>query len=338
MPARDLLAKLDIRRIVTDGDMDGLMAAAVLRHGWPDAEVIFSHPAEIRSGYLDAVIDEHTAICDLPFHSACGLYIDHHATNKPTAEQRQVFEARGGQVHWMEADSAARVAFELFQPIFDLGALAPLMDMVDRLDSGKISHEEFLSDHPVIWLSRTVSASYPEYTHGLLEKLVAGDDLESIMEDASVAVRIAAKRVEQEGVRALLEVDSQVIDRLAIARLDETGFRTNGFLVTAHFGVDCDACMIIHGNVDGKIGESDRWPLSASFYTNSFLHSEGGIFDLTRLATLLDSSGGGHRNACGCRLVPLDEEGNPVDRAVEPADVQRNIDAWMAIWAQRKSD
>jgi single-stranded DNA-specific DHH superfamily exonuclease len=44
MPARDLLAKLDIRRIVTDGDMDGLMAAAVLRHGWPDAEVIFSHP------------------------------------------------------------------------------------------------------------------------------------------------------------------------------------------------------------------------------------------------------------------------------------------------------
>lgn len=337
MPARDLLAKLDIRRIVTDGDMDGLMAAAVLRHGWPEAEVIFSHPAEIRSGYLDSLIDEHTAICDLPFHPACGLYIDHHATNKPTEEQRGVFEARGGHVHWMEADSAARVAFELFQPIFDLGALAPLMDMVDRLDSGRISHEEFLSDHPVIWLSRTVSASYPEYTHGLLEKLVAGEELSSIMADPSVKARIANKRLEQENVRALLGDGSKVHDRLAIARIDETGFRTNGYLVTAHYGEECDACLIIHGNVDGRIGESDGWPLSASFYTNSFLHSEGGIFDLTRMATLLDTSGGGHRNACGCRLVALDDEGQLEEREVGAADVQRNIDAWMDVWAQRTS-
>ncbi len=337
MPPRDMLAKLDIKRIVTDGDMDGLMAAAVLRHGWPEAEVIFSHPAEIRSGYLDSLIDEHTAICDLPFHPACGLYIDHHATNKPTEEQREVFEARGGHVHWMEADSAARVAFELFRSVFDLGALAPLMDMVDRLDSGKISHEEFLSDHPVIWLSRTVSASYPEYTHGLLEKLVAGEDLSSIMADPSVKERIADKRLEQENVRALLEVSSKVHDRLAVARIDGTGFRTNGYLVTAHFGEECDACMIIHGNVDGKIGESDGWPLSASFYTNSFLHSDGGIFDLTQLATLLDSSGGGHRNACGCRLVALDDEGHLEEREVEAADVQRNIDAWMDVWAQRTS-
>ncbi len=337
MPARDLLAKLDIRRIVTDGDMDGLMAAAVLRHGWPEAEVIFSHPAEIRSGYLDSLIDEHTAICDLPFHPACGLYIDHHATNKPTEEQRGVFEARGGHVHWMEADSAARVAFELFQPIFDLGALAPLMDMVDRLDSGRISHEEFLSDHPVIWLSRTVSASYPEYTHGLLEKLVAGEELSSIMADPSVKARIANKRLEQENVRALLGDGSKVHDRLAIARIDETGFRTNGYLVTAHYGEECDACLIIHGNVDSRIGESDGWPLSASFYTNSFLHSEGGIFDLTRMATLLDTSGGGHRNACGCRLVALDDEGQLEEREVGAADVQRNIDAWMDVWAQRTS-
>jgi hypothetical protein len=211
------------------------------------------------------------------------------------------------------------------------------MDMVDRLDSGRISHEEFLSDHPVIWLSRTVSASYPEYTHGLLEKLVAGEELSSIMADPSVKARIAVKRLEQENVRALLEVNSKVYDRLAVARIDGTGFRTNGYLVTAHFGEECDACMIIHGNVDGKIGESDGWPLSASFYTNSFLHSEGGIFDLTQLATLLDSSGGGHQNACGCRLVALDDEGHQEEREVEAADVQRNIDAWMDVWAQRTS-
>ena len=35
MAPRTLLDRLDIRRIVADGDLDGLVAAAVLRIAWP---------------------------------------------------------------------------------------------------------------------------------------------------------------------------------------------------------------------------------------------------------------------------------------------------------------
>ena len=95
------------------------------------------------------------------------------------------------------------------------------------------------------------------------------------------------------------------------------------------------SCMIIHGHVDGKIGDQGRWPLSASFYTNSFVHEEGGIFDLTRLACAFDIDGGGHANACGCRIQPLSEEGAIEARAVTVGDIQRNIDAWLADWSSR---
>ena len=103
---------LRIRRIIADGDMDGLFAAVVLRSRFPDAEIRFSHPAEIRAGILDHIIDRNTAICDLPFHPACGLYLDHHATNRPSAEVEAKFISAGGLCIWQDKPSAARVAWD----------------------------------------------------------------------------------------------------------------------------------------------------------------------------------------------------------------------------------
>ncbi len=43
------LAGIEIERIVTDGDLDGVMTAAILRRLWPDVEIVFSNPGAIRS-------------------------------------------------------------------------------------------------------------------------------------------------------------------------------------------------------------------------------------------------------------------------------------------------
>ena len=74
-------------KIVADSDFDGLCGAAILKKFNPDAEVIFSHAALIRSGSFDGLIDSKTAIVDLPFHENCGWYLDHHQTNKPSTEE-----------------------------------------------------------------------------------------------------------------------------------------------------------------------------------------------------------------------------------------------------------
>jgi len=333
---------LKIRRIVADGDMDGLVSAAVIRNKWPDAEVIWSHPAEIRAGLLDTVIGLDTAVLDLPFHAACGLWIDHHQTNRPTAEIRQTHENKGGVIHWSERDSAARVAFEAFSSEVDLSGFDAWLPMLDALDGGKVSLNDFLSDDPIVWISRTVSKTDPEYCELLLNAVLSGISPERVAALPEVATRIAEKRVKTERMKELISNKSEVVDRLAIVRLDQEGVRTNGYLVTAHFGEEIDACCIVHGYVDGSLENAERWPISASFYTNSFLHHDGGIFDLTRLAQSFDIDGGGHANACGCRIQAIGAGTTVKDgisavekRGLTPEDIERNLRAWLEEWAIR---
>ncbi|GIS44084.1 MAG: hypothetical protein Ct9H90mP16_11540 [Candidatus Poseidoniales archaeon] len=166
--------EIQIQRVVADGDLDGLLSAAILKRVWNDAEVRFSHPAEIRRGDVDEFIHEKTAVVDLPFHPNCGLHIDHHLTNKPTELQLLEADERGCKIIWDSALSAARVCFDTFREIVDLTDIEQWMDMVDKLDGGKISREEFLSNHPIVWIGRIMDASEPELCALLLTEITGG--------------------------------------------------------------------------------------------------------------------------------------------------------------------
>ena len=208
------------------------------------------------------------------------------------------------------------------------------MEMVDKLDGGKISREEFLSDHPIVWIGRTIDATDVEYCQSLLQHIIDGMSPSELVNIPSVAEKIASSKDEFRRLHSMLEEYSTIVDRIAIVRLEDKGIRTNGYLVTAYFGDKCDACMIVHGYHDPG-GDVERWPLSTSFYTNSFLHKDGGLFDLTQLATAFDPDGGGHANACGCRIQPLTKDLQREDRVVVASDIERNIEAWMTKWAGR---
>ena len=320
-------SNLEIRRIVTDNDLDGVVTAAILGRWWADAEVVFGHPGELRAGLFDDLIDEWTAVCDLPMHPKCGLSIDHHQSNRPGDNESRAM------VVWKDAPSAARIAYELFHKVIDLSDLEDLLDWVDKLDSGSISHEEFLSHAPAVWLSRIVDSG-EEVTAWVLEQLKSGVTIEEILADSRISKLVTEKEGELENLNEIILSNMRIQDRIAVVRLDGSGIRSNGYHVTAVGGDRCDACMIIHGDVGADFGDSDKYPVSASFYTNSFLHRRGGIYDLTALATIFDSNGGGHANACGCRIQPI-EDGNVVDRDVSEDDIEKNISEWLKMWSKR---
>ena len=324
--------EIQIQRVVADGDLDGLLSAAILKRVWNDAEVRFSHPAEIRRGDVDEFIHEKTAVVDLPFHPNCGLHIDHHLTNKPTELQLLEADERGCKIIWDSALSAARVCFDTFREIVDLADIEQWMDMVDKLDGGKISREEFLSNHPIVWIGRIMDASEPELCALLLTEITGGASPDALMHVEEIHEKVRMAKDEFSRLQSMVDGCSEIVDRMAIVRLDGKGVRTNGYLITAHFGELCDACIIVHGNAAPS---EHQWPLSASFYSNSFLHKEGGLFDLTTLATAFDVDGGGHANACGCRIQPLSSAGEVEHRAVNVDDVERNIEAWMQAWNHR---
>jgi len=324
--------EIQIQRIVADGDLDGLLSAAILKRVWVGAEVQFSHPAEIRRGDLDEFIDGLTAVVDLPFHPNCGLHIDHHLTNKLTEAQLIEAEARGCKIIWDSALSAARVCYDTFREIVDLSDIGQWMEMVDKLDGGKISREEFLSNHPIVWIGRIMDASDIELCTMLLTEITDGIAPDELINIEAVSNKVRVAKDEFSRLKSMIDSCSEVVDRMAILRLDGKGVRTNGYLITAHFGERCDACIIIHGDVAPR---KEQWPLSASFYSNSFLHKSGGLFDLTVLATAFDKDGGGHANACGCRIQPLSESGEVENREVEVDDIERNLETWIHTWGNR---
>ena len=322
----------EVHRIVADADLDGLCAAAILQRALPETEVVFAHPALVRSGHLDHVIDRGTVIVDLPFHPGCGWYVDHHLTNRPDAAAAAAFEAAGGRLDWAAAPSAARVAHDLVAPLSDLQHMENLMPFVDAIDSGGIERDVFLADGPLVRLARCLGTSQAEFMHHVLALLVEGADEVSLVEDFDVAKRLAAAAQDRQAAFEAVRARTTVVDRLAICRMEGRPQRASGYLVTAHVGAEADACCVIHGCVDGAVERDDRPPLSASFYANSFYDGRRRV-DLSRLATLLDETGGGHANACGCRVQAIDAAGAPEARPVEAGDVERNLEQWLALWA-----
>lgn len=320
-----------IVRVVADSDLDGLMAAAVLKASKPEIKVHFAHPALLRSGTLDHLIDRQTAICDLPFHEDCGLYLDHHLTNRPTPAQEAEFEKAGGICHWRDTPSAARAAFDLMKDELDLSHLEEVMPIVDALDSGGISLEEFMEDGPIIRLSRSLSMSDPEHMQQVMQQFASGIELEAILE--SHKNRLDNLKQERETMATIVRDRTKIIDGLAICDLSETGYRSNGYLVTALAGSEALACCVIHGYMDGSIEDVNRPALGASFYANSF-RGESNPYDLSILATLLDETGGGHANACGCRIQPSDgSKGKLVQ-----GDKDFNLQMWMKKWSNRDEE
>lgn len=319
-----------IVRVVADSDLDGLMAAAVLKASKPELEVHFAHPALLRAGKLDHLIDRETAICDLPFHQGCGLYLDHHFTNRPDSVQQEEFEAAGGVCHWRDTPSAARVAYDLMKDRLDLSHLEEIMPIVDALDSGGITLEDFMNDGPVIRLSRSLSISDPDHMQVVLNQFSTGVALDEILK--SHKSRLEALRDDRKLQEKFVQERIHIVDELAICDLSDTGVRTNGYLVTALAGPEAIACCIIHGYTDGSIENPNRQALGASFYANSF-RGEENQYDLSLLATLLDETGGGHANACGCRIQPA----GGLMRPVKESDKDYNLNKWLELWANRNS-
>lgn len=310
-------------RIIADSDLDGLCAAAVLKSYNPKAEVIFSHAALVRSGKIDDLITPSTAMVDLPFHPNCGWYLDHHQTNRPTKEEENEFLKSGGICNWQAAPSAARVAYDLLSPIIDLSHLEEIMPIVDALDSGKITLEEFIADSPVIQLSRTLSLREEKYMQEVLQLFAAKKSISEILSNELVSNHIDRVASERKDIEDYISKNTMIIDRLAVCRLDNSGFHSNGYLVTAWAGERADACCIVHGYQDGSLDNPNRPPLSASFYANSFLENGQDRYDLSRMATALDPSGGGHVNACGCR--------------VQPPGIDSNLEHWLDMWDNRET-
>ena len=113
----------------------------------------------------------------------------------------------------------------------------------------------------MVWLGRIIGGN-DVISLEILEALSRGDSVEEILSSENISPIVAEKQEYLTRANTIIAERLEVVDRLAVVRLEDMSVRSNGYRVTALAGDDCDACMVIHGDVGAGFGEEDRYPVS----------------------------------------------------------------------------
>lgn len=197
-------------RIVTRPDFDGVVCASLLRDAlrlsdpvvWLEPDEVGSSPPRVRPGDV---------LANLPWHPACSLWFDHHATHRVEPPPPGLFRL---------SPSAARNVFDYFAGRFSRDHTA-LVAWADRIDAAELSCEEIL--HPErclpLWVSLTVSAERPQrevyWDH--LARLLSEGGIAAAAEDPRVRAACREVLVEMRGYEARLRACTRQVGPVAVS-------------------------------------------------------------------------------------------------------------------------
>jgi hypothetical protein len=280
-------------RLVTRGDLDGLVCAILISLHERIDSIVLIHPQDITDGRMEIGGDD--IIANLPYHPSCAMWFDHHPhTATPTARPRDfkgVFAA---------APSAARLVYDYYGGAAKMPHYAELVQETDRLDAANLLPQDVTDPQGYILLGFTIDGrtgigAFEEYFHTLVGLFMHRMPLDKVLAHPDVAARVALLRQQDGAFRDALNWYSHTDHNVVI-----TDFRQleqvpvgNRFLVYA---------LYPEVNVSIRL----QWGPQKRFQMLTLGHS---IFnrscrtDVGELAARY--GGGGHR---GAGSVPLMED------------------------------
>ncbi len=197
-------------RIVTHGDFDGIVSAAIASAALGCDTFVFTGPNAIARAEIS--VGPRDVVCDLPYPLECGLWFDHHPGNREALALRGIDPAGiPGRLDETKR-SAARVVFEYFtgQGVALPAPLSGTVDEADTIDSFDYrTIEEWRRETPGRLVDMSLKAWLPsprEHTKllALLVRLVREKPLADIAADPEIAPRIARYREEEKRMIDLL--------------------------------------------------------------------------------------------------------------------------------------
>jgi hypothetical protein len=279
-------------RVLTRGDLDGLTSSVLLSMAEKVTEIRFAHPKDVQDGKVPC--DAEDIVVNLPFVKGCGLWFDHHVSEKGKLDHQGAFKGR-----FDVAPSAARVVYDHYkthQKAFD--KFDDLLKATDALDSAQLSMDDVTSPKGWILLGYTLDPrtglgpEFQKYFRWLVE-YAKEVSLEKILQHPEVKKR--ADRVLQETAdHKLLLMQKSKLDGPVIIT-DFRGVKDapvgNRFLVYA---------LHPKGNVEirifaGKGGLTVNCAIGHSIFNRT---SKVNIGELCA-----SYGGGGHQGAGTCQLA-----------------------------------
>lgn len=135
-------------RLLTRSDFDGLASAVLLVEQGIVDEYKFVHPKDVQDGKVEVTAND--VMANIPYVSGCGLWFDHHASE----EERLELEKLEFDGDCRPAPSAAQVIWDYYGGEKTFGKhLLPLLEAVNKSDSGNLTQDEILNPKDWILLS-----------------------------------------------------------------------------------------------------------------------------------------------------------------------------------------
>jgi hypothetical protein len=286
-------------RLVTRGDVDGLMCAVLLKAAEIVDTYVQAHPKEMQDGTVAVTADD--IVCNLPYAPGCGMWFDHHSSESTPARRPESFEGC-----YALAPSAARLVYEYFVDDHpNLERFAPLLDVVDRFDSAQLTREDVLRPSPAMLLiylldprtglgyHHSFRISNRQMTQ-MMPDLLLESSPEKILAMPDVQERVVYYRQTEEQALSLLGAHTRIDGNVLITdlRAVEEIPPANRFLVYTLPGAESTNVSVRLSMVKG----ADK--VSFQVAHNIFNRTARG--DVGALMTRY--GGGGHRGAGTCQI------------------------------------
>ncbi len=289
-------------RLVTRGDMDGLVSAVLITTMEDVNSLELIHPQDITDNKFE--VREGDILANLPYHPNCSLWFDHHELTDSNRKPPKVFKGRHAIL-----PSVARVVYEYYRSE-KLKHFEPLIAETDRFDSAQLTIEDISDPRGAILLGFTID---PRTGFGIdkdffmtLVELLKTSAIDDVLRTPEVARRV---NIYLENDFKFLQVlnDHTRIDTNVII----TDFRKltsipvgNRFLIYTLYP-EC--------NVSVRIQWGPRRKFVATTIGHSILNRTCKT-DIGRLCS--EYGGGGHKGAGACPLDPASAD-NKLDEIIK---------------------
>ncbi len=285
-------------RLVTRGDMDGLVSSVLITTMEEISKIELVHPQQITDNTF--VVLEDDILAKVPYHPSCFMWFSHREITENNLRPEGDFRGRN-----VITTSSSRVIHDYYSSP-KLQRYEYLVQGADKFESAALSPEEVLDPQGLVLLgflldSRTGFGPFKVFFKTLVQRLKerdAGD----VLKDDDVAERINAYRESQRAFMDQLKKHSRRKDNVVIT--DFRGLDTipigNRFLVYAAFP-EC--------NVSVRL----QWGPNRNFVATTVGRSILNLSCTSHIGNICaDFGGGGHAGAGSCPL-----EAETADEQVE---------------------
>ena len=289
-------------RLLTRSDFDGLVSAVLLVEKGIVDEYKFVHPKDVQAG--EVVVTSNDVLANIPYVPGFGLWFDHHASE----EERLEIEKLGFEGECRPALSTAQVIWDYYGGKDTFSEhLLPLLEAVNKSDSGNLTREDILNPEGFILLSfimdpRTGLGRFKDYrisNYQLMEDMIQycrSKTAEEIFQVSDVQERVNRYNEHKEPNRNMLERCSQIQGNVIVTNLinEETIYCGSRFFIYALYPEQNIEIRVMWGK------EKQNVVFSCG---HSILNRTSNT-DISKL--MLKYGGGGHRSVGTCQ-VPYED-------------------------------